>query len=92
MAQAGGRWWRRHVTDINRWKLAVISWEETDGGKRYFDASGVEQADRAKPVEGTPVESAVGLLSTEGDDPSVEAELTLFPSRGRSPYDVDEAA
>ncbi len=38
---------------------------------------------------GNPAPSTAG---EPGSDPAVEAELTLFPTRGRSPYDLGEAA
>lgn len=91
MAQAGGRWWKRHVTDINRWKLAVIGWEERDGEKRYFDASGVEQAgDTSGGSRGG--EGGYSLPSLPVSSPlNIEAERLFDPPK-RSHYETEREA
>lgn len=70
MAKAGGRWWERHVRDINRWKLAVIGWEPVDGEKRYFLVNGVERADDGThDSQASPVVSPLSTVSETLFDP-----------------------
>lgn len=80
--ELGGYWWSKRVAELA--ERHAIGWDEVDGEKRYFRTDGVEQADGAKPVEGTPVESAVGLLNTEAE--------TLFDAPVRSHYETEREA
>jgi hypothetical protein len=80
MGVHGGRWWSRHVRDINRWKLATIG----EHGGRYFLVA--EPSASTEPLSNgeQPPSRDVGLSRLRedqtGDSASVDAELTLFPS------------